>query len=77
MKLRCVVTYMHQNYRLHINLIKLKVIITISIILKRLDKKYMLVWSPLQDATLVNFKLMYVWLLLKSMEKIQENLQMK
>ena len=29
------------------------------------------------DATLVNFKLMYVWLLLKSMEKIQENLQMK
>lgn len=44
MKLRCVVTYMHQNYRLHINLIKLKVIITISIILKRLDKKYMLVW---------------------------------
>lgn len=45
MKLRCVVTYMHQNYRLHINLIKLKVIITISIILKRLDKKYMLVWG--------------------------------
>ena len=45
MKLRCDVTYMHQNYRLHINLIKLKVIITISIILKRLDKKYMLVWG--------------------------------
>ena len=39
------VPYMHQNYRLHINLIKLKVIITISIILKRLDKKYMLVWG--------------------------------
>ena len=54
MKLRCVVTYMHQNYRLHINLIKLKVIITISIILKRLDKKYMLVWGTgdvLRDQT--------------------------